>query len=135
RVAVAFPVEQVETSHLVGTHRVVALQGRVEFRREIADLYGLLVCVNRRTPVVIDRVCLCAFFRFQLDRFGVSAEYRSPSWGFADLLGVVGELDIKRVFTPHQLEEGFCTQLAKAETPRKQCQGSPFLEYRLEDPV
>src|ERR1700720_442999 len=96
RGAVALAIEQVEPGHLVRTHRVVALQERVEFRREIADLYGLLVCVNRRTPVVIDRLCLCAFFRFQLDRFGVSAEYRSSSWSCADLLGVVGELDIER---------------------------------------
>src|SRR5260370_9220504 len=28
-----------------------------------------------------------------------------------------------------------CTQPAKAETRRQQCQGSPFLEYRREDSV
>src|SRR4029077_12582183 len=37
RVAVALAVEQVEASHLVCSEGVVALQGRVEFRRESAD--------------------------------------------------------------------------------------------------
>src|ERR1700758_5625830 len=55
--------------------------------------------------MVIYRVCLCALFRFQLDWFGVSAEHRSASWSFADLLSVLWELDIERVFAPQQLEE------------------------------
>src|SRR6202007_2250473 len=127
RVAVAFPVEQLETSHLVGTHRVIALQERAEFRREIADLYGLLVCVNRRTPVVIDRLCLCAIFRFQLDRFGGPAEYRSSSWGGADLLGVVGELDIQRVFAPQQFEERFVYSLLKPKRHASSVREAHFL--------
>src|SRR5260370_19155300 len=39
RVAVALAVEQVDASHLVCSEGVVALQGRVEFRRESADLH------------------------------------------------------------------------------------------------
>src|SRR6202795_4790265 len=127
RVAVAFPVEQLVTGHLVCSHRVFALQERVEFRREIADLYGLLVCVNRRTPVVIDRVCLCAFFRSQLDRFGVSAEYRSPSWGFADLLSIARELDVEGVFAPHQFEERTVYSLLKPKRHASSVREAHFL--------
>src|ERR1700720_878787 len=105
RVAVALAIEQLEAGHLVCSHRIVALQERVEFRRESADLRGLLICVNRRTPVVIDRLCLGALFRCQLDWFGVSAEHRSPSWSCADLLSLARELDIERLFAPHPFEE------------------------------
>src|SRR5580700_8758394 len=127
RVAVAFAVEQLETGHLVRSHRVVALQERVEFRREIADLHGLLVCVNRRTPVVIDRLCLCALFRSQLNWFGVSAEHLSPSWSCADLLSFLWEVDIERVFAPHQLEQRTVYSLLKPKGHASSIREAHFL--------
>src|SRR5258706_12174108 len=127
RVAVAFPVEQLKTGHLVCSHRVVALQERVEFRRESADLRGLFICVNRRTPVVIDRVCLGALLRCQLDWFRVSAEHRSPSWGFADLLRVLWKLDIERVFAPKHFEERFVHSLRKPKRDASSVREAHFL--------
>src|SRR6266849_2453900 len=127
RVAIPFAVEQLEPGHLVCSHRVVVLQERVEFRREIADLHGLLVCVNRRTPVVIDRLCLCALFRSQLDWFGVSTEHGSSPWGCTDLLSVMRELDIERVFAPHQFEERFVHSLRKPKRDASSVREAHFL--------
>jgi hypothetical protein len=42
-IAVPFAIEQVETGLLVWRKRVIAVQERVEFRRESADRHGLLV--------------------------------------------------------------------------------------------
>ncbi len=102
--------------------RVVALQERVEFRREVADLHGLLVCVNRRTPVVIDRVCLCAFFRSQPRSVQGLRRTPQPSWSCADLLSVVWELDVEESLPHISSRREDSIQPAEAETPRKQCQ-------------
>src|SRR6266436_3559510 len=52
RVAIRFAPEQVVAGLLVRCQRVLALQEGVEFRRERADLHGLLVGVKGLPPVV-----------------------------------------------------------------------------------
>src|SRR2546429_1178229 len=115
RVAIRFAPEQVVAGLLVCCQRVLALQEGVEFRRERADLHGLLVGVKGLPPVVVNLVCADALFGTQPDRGGVPTEHCSASRGFADFLGIAWKSDVQRALPPYLLEERSVHSLRKLE--------------------
>src|SRR5882757_5323345 len=106
-VAISFAPEQVVPGLLVCCQRVIAFQVRVEFRREGADLHGLLVGVKGLPPVVVGLVRAGAVFPAQPNRGGVRTKRRSASRGCADLRGIGWKSDIQRAAPPYLLEERF----------------------------
>src|SRR5258708_35572186 len=67
------------------------MQEGVEFRRKGADIRRSFILIKRLCPVSVDIACDGAVRRRQFNRHGVRTEHASPSWGFANVLGVVRE--------------------------------------------
>src|SRR5258708_12472360 len=89
------------------------MQEGVEFRRKGADIRRSFILIERLCPVSVDIGCDGAVRRRQLNRHGVRAEYRSPSRGFADFLGVGWELNCIYGIAPYLDKESLIHRVLK----------------------
>src|SRR5713101_1192843 len=103
------------------------MQEGVEFRRKGADIRRSFILIKRLCPVSVDIACDGAVRRRQFNRHGVRTEHASPSWGFANFLGVVWELNCIYGIAPYLDKERLIHRGLKPERDASRVRQRVFL--------
>src|SRR5258705_10115780 len=103
------------------------MQEGVEFRRKGADIRRSFILIKRLCPVSVDVGRDRAVRRRQFNRHGVGTEHASPSWGFANFLGVVWELDCIYGIAPYLYKERLIHRGLKPERDASRVRQRVFL--------